>query len=297
MPAAIISEYISDAGAEPVIYTTTAKGDGMELARKAFYDGAARIYPAGGDGTLNEAVTGLMSLVDEKKAVPSRLPVVCPIPLGTVNVFSKEMGFPENPCDALLASFSASEKTVDIGRCADRYFILMASAGFDGFVVSELEKMLSERSSVKKIFGPFAYIVVGLRSLFKYGFPKMKVTARSVFGKKEFSAEFILISNSKYYGGKYILNPKTDIGDGFLDLFLFNSRSVFDYFRMLFRVLSKSSDFSGLDVVTLKAKGCSVEYIDSSKGPTYSQVDGEIYVEPPFEADIREKVLKILYCG
>jgi len=289
-----IAEIIKEKGMDPLIYVTTRRGEAIELAAQAVSEGADRIYPAGGDGTLNEAVSGLMKLSDEKPGL--KLPAVCPIPLGTVNVFSKETGFDEDPEKAFLSSFSAREEAVDIGQCNDRFFILMTSAGFDGFIINELERMIANKSSIKKLTGPFAYVILGFKTLFSYAFPKLKIIACSVFGKKEFTGDFVVISNSKFYGGKFILNPAVKMNDGFLDVLIFNSRSRFEYLKFFYLVMTGKTVFNGLDVKCIPVKSCDIEYLSKDGGVTFSQIDGELYEQPPLKIKTRERALKILSC-
>jgi len=289
-----IAEIIKEKGMESLIYKTTRRGEAIELAATAVSEGAARIYPAGGDGTLNEVVSGLMQLSDEKPGLV--LPIVCPIPLGTVNVFSKETGFSEDPEKAFLSSFSACEEAIDIGQCNDRFFILMTSAGFDGFIINELEKMIANKSNIKKFTGPLAYVIIGFQTLFTYAFPKLKISACSIFGKKEFIGDFVVVSNSKFYGGKFILNPAVKMNDGFLDVLIFNSRSRFEFLKFFCMVMAKKTVFKGLDVKCVPVKSCDIEYLSKDGGFTYSQIDGELYEQPPLKIRTRERALKILSC-
>jgi YegS/Rv2252/BmrU family lipid kinase len=290
-----IVKLLDENGVHPLIYQTAARGDGMNLVKKAIEDGAVRIYAAGGDGTLNEVVSGLMMIKKERGAAANDLPEVCPIPLGTVNVFAKEYGFSNDPGAALASSFAAKASPMDIGACNDRFFIMMASVGFDGFVINEIEKMIENESSVKKICGPLAYLFVGLRSLLKYDFPKLKITARSIFGVKEFYADFAVISNTRFYGGKYVLSGGADARDGFLDLFMLNSKDVKDYLKFFWQVVSKGYNFRGLRVSRYQIKECRVDYISGpAGGGTYSQIDGEIYNPPPLDIKICEKALNLV---
>ncbi len=288
-----IVKIFDENGVHPLIYQTTARGDGIDLVKNAIEDGAERIYAAGGDGTLNEAVSGLMKLKNENASLA--LPEVCPIPLGTVNVFAKETGFSNDPAAALRSSFGAKASGLDIGACNGRYFVMMASVGFDGFVINEIEKMIAGDSKVKKICGPFAYLIVGLKSLLKYDFSKLKIKAVSVFGEKEFYADFAVISNTKYYGGKYVLSQNADPRDGFLDLFMLNSRDVNDYLKFFIQVVTKRYDFRSLKISRYQIKSCSIDYIcEPAGGGVYSQIDGEIYSSPPLDIKICEKALKMV---
>lgn len=71
-------------GAEVDLYLTTARGDARKAAGQAHSEGYDRIVAAGGDGTLNEVVNGV---------VCRDLPIAF-LPLGTVNVFALEAGIP-----------------------------------------------------------------------------------------------------------------------------------------------------------------------------------------------------------
>jgi len=301
-----IVKILDENGAHPLIYQTRARGDGIKLVQNAIEDGAGRIYAAGGDGTLNEVISGLMAVRETmagacngsasgKTAASFFLPQVCPIPLGTVNVFAQESGFSGDAQKALLSSFSAKCAPMDIGACNGRYFIMMASAGFDAFVINDIEKMIANESKVKKIFGPLAYLLVGLKSILNYDFPKLKITASSVFGVKEFYADFAVVSNTKYYGGRYILSENADPRDGFLDLFMLNSKDISDYFKFFFQVASKRYNFRGLRISRYQIKQCLIE---EAAGPStcgvYSQLDGEIYNQPPLDIKIYEKALNVV---
>jgi diacylglycerol kinase family enzyme len=305
LPVGAIVKTLDENGFRPLIYQTQARGDGIKLVKNAIEDGAERIYAAGGDGTLNEVISGLMAARENGAgachstkgagAASLFLPQVCPIPLGTVNVFAKESGFSSDAQKALLSSFSAKCAPMDIGACNGRYFIMMASAGFDAFVINDIEKMIANESNIKKFCGPFAYLLAGLKSILNYDFPKLKITARSVFGVKEFYADFAVVSNTKYYGGRYILSENADPRDGFLDLFMLNSKDVNDYFKFFFQVVTKRYNFRGLKISRYQIKQCLIE---ETAGPSacgvYSQIDGEIHNQPPLDIRIYEKALNLV---
>ena len=295
------------------IYITKAKGDGISLASAAIENGADRIYAAGGDGTLNEVLSGIMKT--SKNGGSFKIPALCPIPLGTVNVFSKEIGYSQKPLEALKESIgsAAYEKFIDIGACNDIFFIMMMSIGIDGFIVNQMEKMIAQKSRFKKIFGQAAYIAVGIKSLFNYRFRKLSIEAVSAFGKKKFTCDFALLSNSKFYGGKFIFNPDTEIDDGYLSLLMLNSNKLIDYFKFFYCILTKNYEFKGIDVICHKIKKCEINYLqadsnlqrccDNSKqllilnndfNKTYSQIDGENYHEPPLTVKVMEKAIKIV---
>ena len=294
------------------IYITKAKGDGISRASAAIENGADMIYAAGGDGTLNEVLSGIMQT--KKNGQPLKTPVLCPIPLGTVNVFSKETGYSQNPSEALRQTLqdTAYEKFIDIGACNDRFFIMMLSIGIDGFIVEQMEQMIAKKSCFKKFLGQTAYVIIGLKSFLKYKFRKLSVNAVSAFGKKKFTCDFALINNSKFYGGRYVFNPDTEIDDGYLSLLMLNSKGITDYFKFFYHILTQNYNFNGIDVIRHKIKSCEINYFDNagekhdstvlklhpdSTGncyKAYSQIDGENYHEPPLKIKVIEKAVKII---
>ncbi len=309
LPIDEIVKIFDERGIHPLIYRTRGRGDGINLVKKAVDDGAARIYAAGGDGTLNEVVSGLMrlseddgeqNLPDDKKSNAfqkntASFPQVCPLPLGTVNVFAKERGFSSNPRAALISSFTAKTSPMDIGACNQRYFIMMSSIGLDAFIIDDIERMIARDSKIKKIFGPFAYLIVGVKSLFNYNFDRLKITAYSVFGVKEFYADFAVVSNTKFYGGSYILSEKADPCDGYLDLFMLESKNIYDYFKFFFQVLTKRYDFRGLKISRYQVKRCVIERANEKESSgVYSQLDGELFSPPPLNIKVIEKALEMV---
>ena len=89
--------------------------------------GADRIIIAGGDGTINEVINGILSSdTADRRGVPLAV-----IPLGTANVLAKELNIPEKIEDALKLALAGSAQKVSLGRINGRYFSLMTGIGFD----------------------------------------------------------------------------------------------------------------------------------------------------------------------
>jgi YegS/Rv2252/BmrU family lipid kinase len=180
------------------------------LATEAVADGFELIVAAGGDGTVNEALNGI---VDAPEGFArARLGV---LPLGTVNVFAREIGLPlridrawetlqrgrETRLDLPCVEFSAN------GVRRRQYFVQLAGAGLDARAIELVTWPL------KKKFGPLAYVIAGLKAL-RGRLPK--ITAR-VDGQNA-TGELILIGNGRYYGGPLEIFPQADLRDGLLDI-------------------------------------------------------------------------------
>jgi YegS/Rv2252/BmrU family lipid kinase len=201
-------------GAECALKATAAPGDARRLAAEAVGEGYDLIVAAGGDGTVNEVLNGIGDAPDG--FARARLGV---LPLGTVNVFAREMKIPlrlgraweilrrgrEMKIDLPCAEFS------DDGRSQRRYFIQLAGAGFDARAIE-----LVDWQHKKKV-GPLAYVVAGLKALRE---TKSQISAREdarPTGPK-FSGELVLVGNGKFYGGPFEFFPEADLRDGLLDV-------------------------------------------------------------------------------
>ncbi|HYU72724.1 MAG TPA: diacylglycerol kinase family protein [Ktedonobacteraceae bacterium] len=104
---------------------TEAAGDGRRLAREAVEQEAEVVIAAGGDGTINE-------VIQELAGSETALGV---LPIGTVNVWAREMGIPLESVGAREVLLHGETRRIDLGRINDRFFLLMVGIGFDGEVV------------------------------------------------------------------------------------------------------------------------------------------------------------------
>ncbi|GGV12923.1 diacylglycerol kinase [Actinomadura cremea] len=126
-----------------VIAETGHRGHAVELARDAATDGYDLVIALGGDGTVNEAVNGLLSA---RTADPPALAV---LPCGSANVFARALGLPDDPISAtrvvLEALRAGRYRTVGLGAARpgdgpERYFTFCAGVGLDAEVVREVER-------------------------------------------------------------------------------------------------------------------------------------------------------------
>jgi YegS/Rv2252/BmrU family lipid kinase len=192
-----------------VIRRTSAQGEARQLAAQAVREGFATIVAAGGDGTANEVVNGM---ADEPQGLESvRLGIV---PLGTVNVFARELGLPRDLAGAARTLSKGRELAIDVGRAEfttgglnqRRLFLQLAGAGLDARAV----ELVSWR--LKKKTGPVAYVVAGLKALLE---TQTIITAE---GASPDSGELVLLGNGRYYGGSFEFFPRASLRDGCLDV-------------------------------------------------------------------------------
>ena len=192
---------------------TTAPGDARRLAQAAVATGYDLIVAAGGDGTVNEVLNGMGDEPDGFQR--ARLGV---LPLGTVNVFARELKIPLRLEAAWQVLRRGRQTRIDLGRAdffADgqaqsRYFLQLAGAGLDARAVELVSWKL------KKSAGPLAYVVAGLQALAE----KQPLITASADGKK-ISGELALFGNGKFYGGPFAIFPGADLRNGRLDICIF----------------------------------------------------------------------------
>ena len=201
-------------GSQCALKATAAPGDARRLAAEAVGEGYDLIVAAGGDGTVNEVLNGIGHAPDG--FARARLGV---LPLGTMNVFARELKIPlrlerawevlrlgnETKIDLPRVEFSANGKT------ERRYFVQLAGAGLDARAIE-----LVDWQHKKKV-GPLAYVVAGLKALRE---AKPQITAREDAGptNQNFAGELVLVGNGKFYGGPFEIFPQADLRDGLLDV-------------------------------------------------------------------------------
>ena len=209
--------HLDEIGGQSALKATAAPGDARRLAAEAVADGFDLIVAAGGDGTVNEVLNGIGDAPNGFERV--RLGV---LPLGTVNVFARELKIPLRLERAWEILRRGREMKIDLG-CAEffengvrkkQFFAQLAGAGLDARAIELLDWPL------KKKIGPLAYVVAGLKALRE---KKPAITARgdARLTGENFSGELILIGNGKFYGGPFWIFPPADLRDGILDVCIF----------------------------------------------------------------------------
>jgi diacylglycerol kinase (ATP) len=196
--------------AESTLKQTTKPGEARKLAAQAVEEGFETIVAAGGDGTINEVLNGIGDAPDGFEK--SRLGV---LPLGTVNVFAREMAIPADLSSAWSIILAGKETRIDLpqveyaanGGRECRYFAQLAGAGLDARAI-ELVKW-----QIKKAVGPLAYVLAGMHALLG---PPARIKAA---GDKDLcEGALVLIGNGRLYGGQFRLFPDANLNDGALDV-------------------------------------------------------------------------------
>lgn len=200
---------------------TTGPGDARQLAARAVAEGFETIIAAGGDGTLNEAANGI-----GLSGIPLGI-----LPLGTVNVFARELAIPAKIEDAWAVVERGTTRVIDLGvaesAAGRRYFLQLAGVGFDAWAVRHASWQL------KKKIGPLSYIWAGIKSVRQ---PLAPVEVVPPSGEA-CRGPAVLIGNGRLYGGQFRLFPDARLDDGKLDVCVFERGGYRDILRYAVAVL------------------------------------------------------------
>ncbi len=271
-----ILEYFKRSGVHVDVHETNGPDEASAIAAKARTK-YGLVVAAGGDGTINEVINGMVGGKNSKQ------PLLGIIPLGTENVLAQELGIPLDPAKACEHILGGSARTVDLGRAQcngkKRYFVIAAGIGFDAHVASMMNPEL------KKLLGSAAYVVTGLKELFNYTPSHLRVKINGI----EYSGYFVIVGNAKLYGGKAMLTHKADMTDGLLDACVLQSKDVFNFIKFLFGVALRQHDYFE-DVVYVHTKKIRIE----SDTPVLAHVDCEILGTTPVEIEVCPKKIQIV---
>jgi diacylglycerol kinase (ATP) len=242
------------APADAEFLPTRMKGDATRLAREAARQGLPAVIAAGGDGTLNEVLNGLMQ-AREKDGV-AELPALGVLPAGTVNVFAQEISLPLNLAGAWDVIAAGQTRVIDVGRANDHYFAQMAGVGLDAQVVRDTDP------GTRKNFGPLSYLFTAAGVLGQAP-PDLIVETP---GKRPVHGAFVLVGNGRYYGGPFELFKKARLDNGKLEVLVFQNLGYPDIFRYLQHIaLGRHDELP--DVRTLSVRECVVRSALDGAGP------------------------------
>lgn len=186
------------------VRVTWEEGDATRLASEACQLGINTIVAAGGDGTVNEVVNGLMS------ATQSERPCLGIIPLGTANDFAQSCRIPLSPLEALLLITELPAEPIDIIKVSDRYFINMATGGFGTQITT------STPEELKRALGGVAYFLTGMTQFTSIAAVSGQMKAPDFCWQGEFLV--LGVGNGRQAGGGHELCPHALLDDGLMDI-------------------------------------------------------------------------------
>ena len=273
--------HLDDFGAECALKPTTAPGAARILAAEAVREAFDIVVAAGGDGTVNEVLNGIGDEPDGFSR--TRLAV---LPLGTINVFARELGLPLDVNRAWAAIRRGRVMAIDLpqvefvagGGPQRRFFAQLAGAGLDARAVELVNWNL------KKKIGFFAYVVAALKALRG---PQSSIIAEGVLAPV--TGEQVLIGNGRLYGGSFPVFPEAKLTDGLLDVCIFPRVTWWTLLACGWGLVAGRLHKSG-GARHFQAESFSL----TSPNRTPLELDGEIVGELPARFSVQHRMLRVV---
>ena len=199
-----ILETFAACGYELTVHPTQKEMDAGEVVQEkaAAYD---IIVCSGGDGTLDEVVTGMMN-----SSVRRRIGY---IPAGSTNDFGNSLGIPKQMDLAAEVIAGGEPFACDIGRFNDDYFVYVAAFGFLTDVSYQTNQEL------KNVLGHTAYLLEGMKRVSTWRSYRMRIESEEFCDEGEFM--YGMISNSTSVGGiKGLMGKNVELNDGLFEVML-----------------------------------------------------------------------------
>ncbi len=218
-----IEAHLRSEGLKFDVKLTEAPGHAIDLVKQAGDAGVSTLVCAGGDGTVNEVVNGLMAIED------SRRPALAIIPCGTGTDFARGLNLPRD-LDGIAGMLSAGKtRSIDVGRVSfvragqalSRHFINIAGLGFDG-EVSDVVNRQSKRG------GSAAYFFTVFKVLAGYQNKRARITLTEPDNNERVlddAFNLIAVCNGRYFGGGMLVSPHSDPFDGHFHVIVIKAMS------------------------------------------------------------------------
>ena len=252
------------------LFTTSRSGEAETLARRAADKGFEKIVAAGGDGTVNEVVNGLVG----SGATLGLLP------MGTVNVFAMELGLPMHDLE-LCWDIIQDENTrlVDLPSANGKYFVQLAGVGLDAQVVKETSL------AFKRSFGPLSYLISAAQIAARRP-PRLFIESENASIDE---GSFVLVGNGRFYGGPFPFFKHAAIDDGLFDVVVFKRLGYLEIIKYLQDVVF-SSDIHVPEIEYFQTRRLRVD----SDQSVPVELDGELVGNCPVEFSLHEQSLRVL---
>jgi diacylglycerol kinase family enzyme len=272
------------------VVETRYRGHATSLAAAARSDGFGLVLTLGGDGTVNEAVNGILGpaatpdgaaaaghlAARGASAGAASLPALAALPAGNANVFTRNVGLSPDPVDAagqiLQAITTGRYRTIGLGLAGDRYFTFNAGLGLDAEVV----RAVDGHRALGRTATPALYVRMILRQYYRVTDRRHPALTLERDGHPPAGPLFLgIVSNTApwtYLGSRPVYTSPQAAFDSGLDVFALRSLRTVSTLRTLYQMLSPARPPSGRSVLALHDQA---ELTLRSSRPLAFQVDGE----------------------
>jgi diacylglycerol kinase (ATP) len=249
---------------------TAGPNDAARIAAEAARAGATDIIARGGDGTVHEAIQGLVG-------AGARLLVW---PAGTANVLARQLNLPREAEAAAQVFVKGSSRRITLGAATSertggrRYFFMMAGVGLDASVVQ------SVRPRLKRRLGEAAFWYAGLAHLAHWVPKEFTVEV----GGERLKATYAAVGKAPWYGGGLAITPRARLEDEEFEVCVIDTRSRLRYLRLLGGAPEEGT--RGLTFRRAARLRC--------VGDVAVQADGELIGELPMTFEVVKEGLEVI---
>lgn len=257
-------------------WTPVEVGEGESAASKL---GALKggdidgILVAGGDGTVMEAVNGIMR---HGLDVPIAI-----VPTGTANFVARALEVPQDPAEAIAIATAGTVRRIDVGQIGDRYFALGVGLGLAERFVTATE------DAEKRRLGPWAYLLSLIREVRT---PRTTFMLDTDLGELRFYGMAMVVANTAGLGKGHTLSDEVRPDDGLLDVVVLRRLGPIDAARLAVRALR--GDLTRDEAVLHHQFK---EFVLRSEPKVPIQIDGdEVAQELPLRVQVHPKGLQVM---
>ena len=261
-------------GVEVEAVATAGPNDAARIAAEAARGGATDVIARGGDGTVHEAIQGLVG-------AGARLLVW---PAGTANVLARQLGLPRGAAEAAEVLARGRSRRITLGAATSertgerRYFFMLAGVGLDASVVR------SVRPRLKRRVGEAAFWYAGLGHLAHWVPRQFTVEIEG----ERLPATYAAVGKAPWYGGGLAITPRARLDADEFEVCVIDTRSRLRYLRLLGAAM-RGGAREGTPGVTFRSAArlrC--------EGDVGVQADGELIGELPMTFEVVREGLEVV---
>lgn len=273
--ALIVQKLLKKYNIESEIICSKYSGHLKAIAYDISHNEKARFYSIGGDGTLNEIVSGVINTTSE----------IVVLPCGTGNDFARYINSYNSLRKIILTSLTSESSKIDVIKLnGNKYCINILNAGFDALIAYNMNKF----RWVPFVSGTTKYNLAIVYTLFFNRNYKLRIHTNEFTRKDKFT--LIALANGKYYGGGVIPCTSSKPDDGKLNLCAVSSTSLLQ--KLILLPKYKKCKHENLKQVTISNNTNHISIVSNKKFPL--SIDGEIIYTNRLKAQILKDAVNIV---
>ena len=269
------------AGVPLEVVRTQRPHDGEAIARRAILEGRRRLIAAGGDGSVNDVLNGVMNggLADTREVT------LAVAPTGTGNDWARSLGIGRRPAEVAAAVVAGRTMLHDVGMLdypgsaeRRRWFINVAGAGYDADMTARVPRPVPSA---------LTYLRVAISGLLSYRAPRFRIDADGT----TFDDRLLLVfaANAQYCGNRMHVAPVARMDDGLLDVVMVRELGLLAVLPKLVK-LYRGTILGDPAVRHLRAARVRVE----ADPPALIQADGQMAGRTPVEFSLLRQALSVV---